>query len=235
VTDTLTLDNDSLAVPGVVQLPDVLPIFPLPKTVLLPAEVLPLHIFEPRYRALVRDALASHRLIGMVDVLPGHENEIAGSPPVRPSGCVGIIAHHTSLDDGRFLLWLIGLERFDIRVELEVSTPYRQVQVSYASDTDSGHQLAGILPLRQDLRQVLEDLADVEEEYRMELGDQLQSVTDPQLVAVACQILQVESDRKQAILEASSVAERILMVYQDLYQHLEQRPEIAEVDPSTLN
>ena len=62
-----------------VMMPDVLPIFPLPRTVLLPGEVLPLHIFEPRYRDMVRDALGGHRVIGMVQLEPGHEGEFVGA------------------------------------------------------------------------------------------------------------------------------------------------------------
>jgi Lon protease-like protein len=221
--------------PEMVDVPDVIPIFPLPKVVLLPAEVLPLHIFEPRYIELVRDAVASHKVIGMVEVLPGHEHELPHSPPVREVGCVGFIATHQELDDGRFLMWLLGLERFHIEQELEVPTSYRQVRVQYQPTTESPKRLAGIRPLRQELRTLLPEFVDLDESSRELFARHMAEVSDAQLIALASQILEISSERKQSLLEAGTLSERFLMVYEDLYRHLDTNPEFGEFSPHELN
>jgi len=221
--------------PETVQVPDVIPIFPLPRVVLLPSEVLPLHVFEPRYIELVRDAVATHRVIGMVEVLPGHEDEMPHSPPVREIGCVGFIAAHEELEDGRFLLWLLGLERFQIERELEVPTGYRQVQVRYRPTQESPKRLAGIRPLRQELRSLLPTLVDLDEASREVFSNHMAEVSDAQLIALAAQILELPSGRKQTLLEATTLSERFLMVYEDLYRHLDQNPEFGSFAPEELN
>src|SRR5246127_1185702 len=111
---------------GVAALPITLPIFPLPGVLLLPHGRLPLRIFEPRYLAMTRDALAGDRLIGMVQ--PSDPNQpAAGNPPVYPTGCAGRITSFSESDDGRFLITLTGLCRFRIREELPLLKGYRRV------------------------------------------------------------------------------------------------------------
>jgi Lon protease-like protein len=213
----------------------VIPIFPLPRVVLLPSEVLPLHIFEPRYIDMVRDAVASHRVIGMVEVLPGHEQDLAGSPPVREIGCVGFIAAQEELEDGRFLMWLLGLERFYIEHELDTPTSYRQVKVRYEPTPESPKRLAEILPLRQELRTLLPGLVDLDEPSRDMFTRHMAEVSDSQLIALSAQILELASDRKQALLEAESVSDRFLMVYEDLYHHLDRNPEFGDLSADEVN
>ena len=104
--------------------PDTIPIFPLPNVVLFPNVFLPLHIFEPRYRAMVKDALASDRIIGMVLLRPGFESNYAGRPSVYPIGCAGLITHSEPLPDGRFNIVLRGLEKFRMTGEAS-GQPYR--------------------------------------------------------------------------------------------------------------
>ncbi len=213
--------------PETVDVPDVIPIFPLPRVVLLPSEVLPLHVFEPRYIELVRDAVASHRVIGIVEVLPGHEKDLPQSPPVREVGCVGFIATHEELEDGRFLMWLLGLERFHIEQELEVPTSYRQVRVRYKPTPESPKRLAEIRPLRQELRTLLPDFVDLDKRSREQFARHMTEVSDAQLIALASQILEISSERKQTLLEAGTLSERFLMVYEDLYRHLDSNPEFG--------
>src|SRR5512132_2752843 len=98
-------------------LPPTIPIFPLPNVVLFPNVFLPLHIFEPRYREMVADALASDRMIGMALLKPGWEHEYEGHPPVYPIGSNGVITHVERLDDGRYNIVLRGVERFRILEE----------------------------------------------------------------------------------------------------------------------
>jgi Lon protease-like protein len=94
-----------------------IPIFPLPTVVLFPNVFLPLHIFEPRYRQMIAEALAGDRIIGMVLLRPGYEGEYEGAPPVYATGCSGLITHAERLDDGKYNLVLRGLEKFEIRSE----------------------------------------------------------------------------------------------------------------------
>lgn len=222
---------------GTIHVPDVIPIFPLPRTVLLPGEVLPLHIFEPRYRSMVHDALASHRVIGIVEAKPDADTLDVGTAPVSSIGCLGFIAQHQTLPDGRFLLWLLGLERFRIDEELELATMYRQVRVSYTPADESAQDIAGIRPLRQELRSLLPSLVDTDASTQEMLAAQMDEVSDTQIIALACQILELDSDRKQQILEATSQVNRFLMVYEDVYRHLDLNPDLAldEIDDSQLN
>jgi Lon protease-like protein len=104
------------------------PLFPLPNLWLFPGAVLPLYIFEPRYRQLVGDILDAQGRIVLGTVVPGHERELAGTPPVYPVAGLGEIAWHQKLPDGCYQLRLVGLARVAIR-ELESSRLYRRVEV----------------------------------------------------------------------------------------------------------
>jgi Lon protease-like protein len=107
---------------------DLLPIFPLPNVVLFPHVFLALHIFEPRYRAMVADALEGDRMIGMVLLRPGWEGAYDGRPPIYPIGCSGVITHVEQLDDGRYNIVLRGVERFRV-VEEDDHRSYRRAVV----------------------------------------------------------------------------------------------------------
>jgi hypothetical protein len=109
------------------------PLFPLPKVVLFPNALLPLHIFEPRYRRMTREALAGERLIAMALLRPGWEGDYAGNPPVHDVVGVGKIIEDTELDDGRFNLALYGVARARI-VEVVRSEPYRTARVELLED-----------------------------------------------------------------------------------------------------
>jgi Lon protease-like protein len=115
----------------------VIPVFPLPGALLLPRGQMPLNIFEPRYIAMIDDALRDgHRLIGMIQPDVAH----AGSNPDKPAlfrvGCVGRITQLAETGDGRYLLQLTGVARFRIEQELAVTTLYRQCEVTYAPFAD---------------------------------------------------------------------------------------------------
>jgi uncharacterized protein len=116
---------------------DLLPIFPLPNVVLFPNVFLPLHIFEPRYREMVADAVKSDRLIGMALLRPGWEQNYEGHPPVYPVGCSGVITHVDRLQDGRYNIVLRGVERFRIREE-DHQLSYRRAVVDSLPDWQQG-------------------------------------------------------------------------------------------------
>ncbi len=109
-----------------------LKIFPLPSVVLLPGSALPLHIFEPRYRALVKDSVESDRLFAMAQVIPGQER--AAQPELESMLCIGTIAMHELLEDGRSNLVLAGVVRARVVRELPQTKPYREVEAELLVD-----------------------------------------------------------------------------------------------------
>ena len=126
--------NASYRGPG--ELPEVIPVFPLPGALLLPRGQMPLNIFEPRYLAMVDDAMrAGHRLIGMIqpDLSQAARRD---QPTLFHVGCVGRITQLAESGDGRYLLELTGVTRFRVAEELSVTTPYRQCRVDYAAFID---------------------------------------------------------------------------------------------------
>jgi hypothetical protein len=115
-------------------LPPTIPIFPLPSVQLFPHALLPLHVFEPRYRALVRDAVAGTQLIAMPSLLPGFEADYEGRPPVRTICGVGRVAAFDPLPDGRSNILLEGVARVRIAGELPPDRLYRIVEVEPLRD-----------------------------------------------------------------------------------------------------
>ncbi|HLL26387.1 MAG TPA: LON peptidase substrate-binding domain-containing protein [Xanthobacteraceae bacterium] len=112
------------------ELPPTMPVFPLAGALLLPRAQLPLNIFEPRYLAMIDDALAAPRIIGMVqpDETKGAPS---AAPALYPTGCAGRITQFAETGDGRYLVTLTGIARFRIAGELSVATPYRQCRVDF--------------------------------------------------------------------------------------------------------
>ncbi len=112
-----------------IKLPKNIPIFPLPGVLLLPGGILPLHIFEQRYLDMFRDALAGDRIIGMIQ--PELKQAHLSNPPVFLTGCAGEISHNEDTSDGRMLVTLRGLCRFETVQELNNSLSYRTSEVNY--------------------------------------------------------------------------------------------------------
>jgi Lon protease-like protein len=101
--------------------------FPLPNVFLLPGTIMPLHIFEPRYRQMIEDSLDGPGRLVIASVLEGHHDDLEGAPPVHHIAGLGEIWRHERLPQGRFLIWLAGLTRVLIR-EVPSDKPYRQVE-----------------------------------------------------------------------------------------------------------
>jgi uncharacterized protein len=121
---------------GPIEMPGVIPVFPLPGALLLPRGQMPLNIFEPRYLAMVDDALRDgHRLIGMIQPDAGQGGQV-DKPRLYTIGCAGRITQLAESGDGRYLIELTGVARFRIEEELKVATPYRQCRVTYAPFAD---------------------------------------------------------------------------------------------------
>jgi hypothetical protein len=110
--------------------PEIIPVFPLPRALLLPRGQMPLNIFEPRYLAMVDAALGGDRVIGMIqpDSEADPESE---APKLARVGCAGRIVQFAETGDGRYLISLVGFARFAVVVELPVTTPFRQCRVTF--------------------------------------------------------------------------------------------------------
>jgi Lon protease-like protein len=117
------------------ELPAVIPVFPLPGALLLPRGDLPLNIFEPRYLAMVDDALKSHRLIGMIQPAAA-AGDASETTQLESIGCAGRITQFAETGDGCYMLALTGVARYRILGELTVTTPYRQCRVDYTEFCD---------------------------------------------------------------------------------------------------
>jgi uncharacterized protein len=104
-------------------------LFPLPNLVLFPHVMQPLHIFEPRYRHLLEDALAGDHLIAMALLAPGWQKDYDGSPPLHPVACLGRITTYHKLDDGTYNLLLLGLRRIRVVRELAGDKKFREAEV----------------------------------------------------------------------------------------------------------
>jgi Lon protease-like protein len=109
--------------------PTVIPVFPLPGALLLPRGQMPLNIFEPRYLAMVDDALKGERIIGMIQ--PDADGAAAAAPKLYRVGCAGRITQFAETGDGRYMITLVGIARFHIEEEMSTTTPYRQCRVSF--------------------------------------------------------------------------------------------------------
>src|SRR5262245_26849547 len=118
----------------VTQAAGALKVFPLPSAVLFPHSVIPLHIFEPRYRELVRDALASDKVMAMAQLEPGWEERYMGQPAMQRMMCAGLIVWSEDLEGGRYNILLQGVCRARLLSELATDRLYRQVRVELLPD-----------------------------------------------------------------------------------------------------
>jgi len=190
------------------QLPPALPIFPLTGVLLLPHGRLPLNIFEPRYLAMVSDALPWPRLIGMVQPQEGRGD--AGEPPVYPVGCAGRIVHFSETDDGRYVMQLVGAARFRIAGELQMQRGYRLVRADWA-------------PFRADLAPPAEGGFDRERMFRalkpflkrhkIEIDwAAAAKAPDDALVTMLAMGCPFQPSEKQALLEVETLAGRATLL-----------------------
>jgi Lon protease-like protein len=185
------------------ELPDVIPLFPLPNVVLMPRMVLPLHIFEQRYREMVAAALDGPRLIGMVLLRGNWRRDYYGHPDIFPTGTVGIIREHEPLADGRCNILLMGLREFTVAEE-HLDRTYRYAGVSW-------RELAPEPGLSAETRKEIAGLVlALERRGRSEWGKVATStsIEDEILVNALSQGMDFSPLEKLWLLEAGSIAER---------------------------
>ena len=204
-------------------LPARFPIFPLSGALLLPGGNLPLNIFEPRYLQMVRDALRTEQVIGMIQP---REAEVGDTPPALfRTGCVGRIASCSETEDGRLEIMLSGLCRFDVARELEVDTPYRQVVGDFSrwrrdrQPESPPAELKG--PLLEALKLYFE---------RQEIEADWEAIEEAPLAGLVTSLAMVcpfEPNEKQALIEAPDLARQARLL-----TALMRMDALAEVSPS---
>jgi uncharacterized protein len=172
-------------------LPRVIPVFPLQETTLFPHATRPLLIFEPRYRAMIADALKGDRIIGMVRLRPGFEAEYEGRPPIDPVGCAGRIRDYELLPDGRYTIVLEGFTRFRVIGE-DQGRPYRLARVDAVPEATTADDRFALRTSRERLETLLSAAG-------IELGDNPGG--DEQVVDTVAQYLEMPAGRRQQLLE----------------------------------
>ncbi len=208
---------------------DLLPLFPLPNVVLFPNVFLPLHIFEPRYRDMVADALKADRLIGMVLLQPGWQRDYEGRPPVYPIGCSGVITHADALPDGRYNIVLRGVQRFRIAEE-DNRLSYRRARVELLPEAACcAEDATAIRRQRAKLDALLAPA--VERSFADFAGEAKipAAMGDEDLVNALAQYLDLEPLEKQALLEQRSLRSRA----ESLVELLEMKILIAKTPRGT--
>jgi len=185
-------------------LPKVLPVFPLDGALLLPHGALPLNIFEPRYLNMIDDAMSGDRIIGMVQTRPGGDRE---RPALAPVGCAGRITSYAETGDGRYIITLTGICRFQPGEELPVQTPYRQVLARfepYEADLAEPHA-EGLL----DRTMFFDVLKAYLDRRGLDIDWETAKAAPPDSLINSLSIgLPFEPPEKQALLEAYSLADR---------------------------
>lgn len=186
-------------------LPGTIPVFPLPGALLLPRARLPLHIFEPRYLAMLDDTMKTpHRLIGMIQPreVPGSEDT-----KLQTIGCAGRLTGFSETEDGRYMVTLSGVSRYKVVAEIEGFTPYRRCEVDWSpfsrdlgvAEKDTGFDRSGFMELLQRF---------FEEQGLSTDWESLREAEDELLINSLSMLCPFEPEDKQALLEAPSLETR---------------------------
>lgn len=193
---------------GPADLPEIIPVFPLPGALLLPRGQMPLNIFEPRYLAMVDDSLRDgHRLIGMIQPDVAHSRRDSDKPALFRVGCVGRITQLAESGDGRYILELTGVARFKVIEELEVLTAYRQCKVDFFAFVDDFTARMGEDEV--DREALLAVLADFLKANNLKVDwEGVESAPNEALVNALAMMSPYGPAEKQAMLEAPDLKTR---------------------------
>jgi Lon protease-like protein len=195
----------SLQPPGsLADLPAIIRLFPLEGALLLPRAAMPLNIFEPRYLAMVTDAMASDQMVAMIQP---RADALAARPPLYRVGTIGRITQYSETGDGRFFITLTGLARFRLVREQAATTPYRQAEADYTpyqSDWSPAAPLAAAA--RADVESTLRHFLDTQDLSAD--WDAVRAADDESLVNTLCSVCPFTPAERQALLEAPTLADR---------------------------
>ncbi len=188
-----------------------LKVFPLPSAVLFPHAALPLHIFEPRYRALVREALEGDKVMAIANLHAGWEGQYGGRPPMQPILCAGLIAWHEELPDGRYNILLQGVSRARLVSELPADKLYREAEVELLPDPPYEG------PEEERVRQAVFELAGrVPASFAENFLPVVARTQGGALADVVAASIVPEPQRRQELLEELDVRARLISVLDDV-------------------
>jgi uncharacterized protein len=176
-------------------LPETIPIFPLEDVMLFPGMSVPLHIYEPRYKTMIADALKGNRIVGMVLLRPGYEKDYERSPSVFQVGCAGVINEVEELPNGEYNIVLGALTKYRITRE-EASKPYRLAHVAAIADTTSETDEAALHARRQRLEALIQESGG-----RTGLRGLPDGITDERLVNGISQLAHIDELDRERLLE----------------------------------
>ncbi|MSP38509.1 MAG: peptidase S16 [Deltaproteobacteria bacterium] len=222
-----------------IELPEILPVFPLTGVMLLPGTVLPLHIFEPRYRNLIEDALDGDKVFGMIQPFTPHNDNRGPQPEVADAvpdlykvGCAGYIEKSEKLADGRFFVQLKGVNRFRFAEEFTLQRGYRRVKASYQEFPD-GRLSDGWQCQRVAVMAALELYGKA---HGMQVRpEQADKFSDLELINLLGVSLPFHPAEKQALLEAATMKDRETVLVDLLRLGAGPVDSDLEVAPRTLN
>ena len=184
----------------------VVPVFPLNNVVLFPRVRLPLHIFEPRYRQMVKDAAETHGRIGMALLRGDWQKDYYGNPDIYPVGCVGEIVNVTPLPDGRSNIVLLGLREYEVKEHILDVTPYRQARVLMRGEPEEMERNS-FSSLKDEVLDLVRQVLDDDKSPVLNLFRD-PSVDQETWVNLCSYLLDVSIMEKQSLLEAISLKER---------------------------
>jgi ATP-dependent Lon protease len=192
-------------------------LFPLPNLVVFPHVMQPLHIFEPRYRAMLEEALAGDGLIGMALLAPGWETDYDGRPPLRPVGCLCRVATHHKTSEGSYNVLVLGLKRIVISRELPPDKLFREARVELKDDVYPAAGEAGRVDLQARLldsfKRVLPKIPEAQDQFDQLLGSK---ISLGMLTDIVAYTLDLDLDFKERLLSETCVDDRAT----ELLKHL---------------
>ena len=192
------------------EIPQEISIFPLANAVFFPNTILPLNIFEPKYKKMIEDALASNKIIGMIQT---KESNSPKKPEVFSVGCLGRIDTHTKTADGRYLINLKGLVRFRVLDEAETDLPYRKFRVTYDEFLDDLEKIK--FKDKIDILQLIDKARKLFKIHNLSTDWKIVEKVDPdQLINSLSMICPFSVSEKQGLLEAKTLLERNVLINQ---------------------
>jgi len=188
--------------PAPVKLPDTIPIFPLEEPTLFPGMTAPFHIYEPRYRAMIADALKGNRIIGMTTLRPGYEKDYERSPSIFPIGCAGVIENVEQLANGEYNITIRALTKFRVTRE-EASKPYRIAHVTAIAEPLADADTVALHAQAQRIQQIV-----AASNGKTGVGAVPPDISDEEVVNGVSQFANLDEVDRQTLLEQPTVLSR---------------------------
>ena len=185
-----------------IKLPDTIPIFPLEEPTLFPGMTAPFHIYEPRYRAMIADALKGNRLIGMTTLRPGYEKDYERSPSIFPVGCAGVIEDVEQLANGEYNITIRAIAKFRVTRE-EASKPYRIAHVTMIAEPLADADKPALHAQAQRIQQIV-----ATSNGKTGVGAVPPYISDEEIVNGVSQFANLDEVDRQALLEQPTALAR---------------------------